>query len=127
MDIAHILSLGYHVFAIEGVREAIDALNDENHFDLKFHKEDSTFQSPDGNLVIYYGNLFACPVEKWAPCHYIWDKGSLTAIDENDRSLYKRIMQKAVMSSDTDECKEAEQELVNHLFFTSFSVLFYHK
>ncbi|ODM89850.1 putative thiopurine S-methyltransferase [Orchesella cincta] len=96
LDIAYILSLGYHVFAVEGVRKAVDTLNTENNFGLEFHEQDSIFKTLDGKLQIYLGDLFTCPFEKWAPFDYVWDKGSLTAIDEESRQKYKISMQKSV-------------------------------
>lgn len=96
MDIAYILSLGFTVFAVEGVAKAVETLSEENGFNLKFYENESIYRSPDGNLEIYLGDLFTCPIEKYGPFDYVWDKGSLTAIDEEMRPSYKAVMQKSV-------------------------------
>lgn len=108
--------MGYYVFAVEGVRKAVETLNDENDFHLEFDEHDSSFRSPDGKLQIYLGDLFTCQMEKWGPFDYVWDKGSLTAIDEQSRFSYKAAMQKSVSKPGTDQCKLKNVCLIKDLY-----------
>lgn len=80
------------------MKKAIETLNEENEFGLEFDEQESIYQGLDGRLQIYLGDLFTCPIEKWGPFDYVWDKGSLTAIDEESRPAYKSVVRKSVLS-----------------------------
>lgn len=96
--------MGYQVFAVEGVRLAIEALSEESDIQLQFHEQDSTYRSSCGRLQIYFGDLFTCPIETWAPFDYVWDKGSLTAIDEEQRNCYAGVLQRSLLFPGTANC-----------------------
>lgn len=98
-DLGYLLSLGYQVFSIEGVLQAIQELDKENNFQLSFDENESIYGTSDGKLKIFFGDLFKCPIEKWGPFDFIWDRGSLIAMDYSARGEYIKFMQKSVQDS----------------------------
>src|SRR5438105_3183104 len=46
-DIAYLLGRGLQVFALEGVRQPIEELNEENSFNLIFNETESLFHTQD--------------------------------------------------------------------------------
>jgi thiopurine S-methyltransferase len=101
MDIAFILSQGHTVFAVEGVKQAIEILNEENSFNLTFDSNESVYSNADKTLQIYLGNIFTCPIQKWGPFDCVWDRGSITAIDYSSHKEYSDFMKRSV--SETPE------------------------
>jgi len=95
-DIAYLLSRGLKVFGLEGVKQAIEALDAENSFDLKFDKAQSIYYTEDRQLQIYFGDMYTCPIEKWGPFDFVWDRASFCAVEYSFRPSYKEIMQRSV-------------------------------
>src|SRR5271154_5868793 len=54
-DIPYLLSLGHKVFAIEYVTQVVEELDKENSLGLKFDKEKCSYETSDGQLVIFCG------------------------------------------------------------------------
>jgi len=102
-DISYLLSLGHQVFAVEGVQKAIETLNTENSFNLQFDKGTSIYSNDSKSLQIYLGNLFSCPIENWGPFDFIWDRGSITAVDYSLHERYSSLMQRSVSGKGNNE------------------------
>lgn len=100
-DIAYLLSHGFEVFGIEGVRQAIEELDKENSFNLKFNEKELLYHTQDNRLQIYAGDLFKCPIEKWGPFDFIWDRGSFIAMEYPFRPAYKEMMQRSLRNSNS--------------------------
>lgn len=100
LDLPFLLSLGYSVFGVEGVRQAIDALDKENNLGLVLDEKNSTFVGVGGRLRIYFGDLFQCPLNELGPFDFVWDRGSLIAILYEFRPGYKKMLQTALKKED---------------------------
>lgn len=110
LDVAFLLGLGYKVFAVEGVRKAIETLDEESRLGLQFDEKRSVFTGADGILEIYFGDLFQCPIEEFGPLDYVWDRGSIIAFEYRFRQSYKNMMQRALRNPD-GECNHRSFEL----------------
>ena len=104
MDIPFLLRVGYRVFGVEAVKSAIEALATEHSLDLKLNEKESIYSTHDGRLRIYYGDLFTCPLEKWGPYDYVWDRGALIAVEYVARKPYIAAMQRALTNPETKKC-----------------------
>jgi len=100
LDIPFLLGLGYKVFAVEGVSQAIETLNEEHSLGLVFDKTSSVFEGANGRLKIYCGDFFTCPVQQFGPFDFVWDRGSLVAIEYSCREAYKVAIQRALKGKD---------------------------
>jgi len=110
-DIKFLYGLGHKIFAIEGVKEVIEGLNERDQLKLQFNPEESIFVSPDGRIVIYVGDILDCPVEKWGPVDCIWDRGSLIAVNYIQRRSYIDIIRRIVKKSE-DECNSGKIKII---------------
>jgi thiopurine S-methyltransferase len=109
LDIPFLLSLGYKVFAVEGVRQAIETLGSENNLELEWDETNNLFVGAEGRLKIYIGDLFQCPIEQFGPFDYVWDRGSLIAVEYDLRDAYKEMIQRA-LKDQNGKCKNP----INH-------------
>ncbi|CAL8143863.1 unnamed protein product [Orchesella dallaii] len=100
MDIPYLLSQGFRVFGLEAAKLAIEALDQEHSLCLVYNEETKLFTGADGLLQIYMGDLFTCPIEKFGPFDYVWDRGSFVALEYPFRSSYIELMQRALKKSD---------------------------
>jgi len=98
-DIKYLYDQGHSVFAVEGVKIAIEDLNKRDNLNLVFSEGDSTYSSPDGRIVIYVGDIYECPVEKWGPVDVVWDRGSFIAIGYSRREAYVEVIKRSVQKS----------------------------
>ena len=98
-DIPYLLSLGFEVFGVEGVAQAVEQLDAENNLGLKFDPVDSVYGTEDGKLKVFCGDLFKCPIEKWGPFDCVWDRGSFIAIDYSYRELYSELLKRSVVQT----------------------------
>lgn len=120
LDIPFLLKLGYKVFGVEAVQKAIETLDQENGFGLSYDEKTSLYTGVEGRLQIYCGDLFQCPIENFGPFEYVWDRGSLVALEYPLRNNYKIMMQRAVKGRD-GKCKDC----IYH-FETFISVFYLH-
>jgi len=97
-DLVYLLSLGFEVFAVEGVKSCFDVLNKRDGLGLAFNERESTYETRDGRLKIYHGDLYKCPIEKWGPFDCVWDRGSLVAIDFSFRATYANMIKRSLAS-----------------------------
>lgn len=107
VDIPYLYAQGHRVFGVEAVPMAIEALNTEHSLGLKFDPESSTYATDDGNVVIYCGDIFTCPFEKFGPFDCVWDRGSFVAFDYPFRAAYKEMIQRSLKVKEygaTEEC-----------------------
>ncbi|ODN01095.1 Thiopurine S-methyltransferase [Orchesella cincta] len=100
MDIPYLLSQGFRVFGLEAAKLAIEALDQEHSLCLTYNEETKLFTGADGLLQIYMGDLFDCPIEKFGPFDYVWDRGSFVALEYPFRSSYIEVMQRALKKPD---------------------------
>jgi len=101
-DLLYLLSLGFEVFGVEGVKSCFEVLNERDGLGLVFNEKESTYETPDGRLKIYYGDLYKCPIEKWGPFDCVWDRASLIAIDMDFRPSYADIIKRSLGSNSLD-------------------------
>lgn len=57
------------------MKTAIDALEEEQKLGLVYNDETKLFTGADGRLQIYVGDFFTCPLDKFGPFDYVWDRG----------------------------------------------------
>ena len=95
-DIAYLLSTGFNVFGIEGVRQAIEELNDENSFNLKYNPSKSIYATEDERLIIYHGDIFKCPIESWGPFDCVWDRGAFGTVAYDLRDQYIDVIRRGL-------------------------------
>jgi len=100
LDIPYLLSQGFRVFGVEAVKMAVEALNTEHSLGMTYDEKEKLFTGANGRLQIYVGDLFTCPMEKYGPYDYVWDRGSFVAIEYASRKDYSNVMQKALKKSD---------------------------
>jgi len=100
VDIPYLLSQGFRVFGLEAAKLAIEALDQEHSLSLVYNEDTKLFTGADGLLQIYMGDLFSCPIEKFGPFDYVWDRGSFIAVEYPFRSSYVEMMQRALKKSD---------------------------
>ncbi|CAL8143865.1 unnamed protein product [Orchesella dallaii] len=104
MDIPYLLSQGFRVFGLEASTLAIEALDEEHSLSLIYNDETKLFTGADGRLQIYTGDFFTCPIEKFGPFDYVWDRGSFIAVEYSFRKNYIEVMQRALRNPD-GSCK----------------------
>jgi len=96
VDIAYLYAKGHRVFGVEAVPKAIEDLNAEHLLDLKFNSVSSTYETDNGKIKIYCGNIFTCPFENFGPFDCVWDRGSFVALEYKFRDAYKEMMQRSL-------------------------------
>lgn len=95
-DIPYLLSLGYHVFGIEAVEQAIIELGEEHHLGLEYREEEGVYATGERNLIVFLGDIFKCPIEKWGPFDGVWDRGSLSVFPEHIRQDYISVIRRGL-------------------------------
>lgn len=95
-DIPFLLNLGFQVFGVEGVDSVIQEFIQENQLDLQLDESRKIYQTKDGQLQIYCGDLFKCPIEEYGPFDCVWDRASLIALEYSFRPAYLDMMKRAV-------------------------------
>lgn len=96
VDIPYLYAQGHKVFGVEAVAQPIEELNEEHALGLKFDAASSTYSTADGRIVIYCGDIFNCPFEKYGPFDCVWDRGSFVAFEYTFRSAYSKMMQRSL-------------------------------
>lgn len=79
-------------------------MGEEHGLGLTLENEANLFVGAEGRLKIYFGDLFQCPIEQFGPFDYVWDRGSLIAIEYPCRNNYKAMMQRALKHKEKGNC-----------------------
>jgi len=101
-DIPFLLNLGFQVFGVEGVDTVIQEFIQENMLDMEYDESRQIYQTKDGQLQIYHGDLFKCPIETYGPFDCLWDRASFIALEYSFRSAYLDVMKRAVVNNGKD-------------------------
>ncbi|KAG4080713.1 hypothetical protein HA402_013243 [Bradysia odoriphaga] len=96
VDIPYLYAQGHKVFGVEAVAKPIEELNEEHSLGLKFDAASSTYATDDGGIVIYCGDIFTCPFEKYGPFDCVWDRASFIAFEYAFRPAYSEMMQRSL-------------------------------
>jgi UDP-2,3-diacylglucosamine pyrophosphatase LpxH len=96
MDIPYLLQLGFRVFGVEGVRQAIEELGTENSLEFQYEEGESIYRTEDRRLVIYHGDILTCPIEKWGPFDAVWDRGAFGTVTYEIRQQYIDIVRRGL-------------------------------
>lgn len=96
VDIPFLYAQGHKVFGVEAVPKAIEDLSEEHSLGLKFNSALSTYATDDGRVIIYCGDIFTCPFNKFGPFDCVWDRASFIAFEYPFRSAYKEMMQRSL-------------------------------
>lgn len=124
VDIPYLYLKGHRVFGVEAVPKPIEELNEEHSLGLKFNPESSTYATDDGKVIIYCGDIFTCPFDKFGPFDCVWDRASFIAFDYSFRTAYKEMMQRSLRvkaTGGTEKCKLCQYfDSMVRLMFTDF-------
>ncbi|KAK2714578.1 hypothetical protein QYM36_008960 [Artemia franciscana] len=98
---SRLYDLGHTVVGIECIQHGILEFFEEQSLEYIQEEGDSftLFQTPDTRLQIYSGDLFKIPTKVLGKFNAIWDRGSLVAIDKEDRKLYAKLMKEVASES----------------------------
>lgn len=96
VDIPYLYERGHRVFGVEAIPKAIEELNTEHSLGLTFDLNTSTYATDDGKIIIYLGDIFKCPFEKFGPFDCVWDRGSFVAFEYPFRPAYKEMVQRSL-------------------------------
>ncbi len=105
VDLKWLYDRGHSVVGVEVANQAIEEFFTENN--LEFSKEDvdkvhgTLYKSSDGRIRLYACDLYDFSNEVESGMQAVWDRGSLVAINKEDREKYIKILR----SVTSDDCR----------------------
>ncbi|KAK3103080.1 hypothetical protein FSP39_016310 [Pinctada imbricata] len=96
VDMKWLYDQGHEIVGIEGAETAVQQFFDESKisFTTSSIKDGilKLYQSDDGRIRLYVGNYYNIDMTGENNFLFIWDRGSLEAIDKSDREKYVKLM-----------------------------------